>query len=318
VSKIGLGLSALARPGYINLGHSEDLKHNYDIDYMQKHSNEVLDCALKQGVRYFDAARSYGLAEAFLSSWLKTRNLFPQDVTVGSKWGYTYTAGWVAEAKIHEVKEHSLANLNKQYEETMGLLAEQLDIYQIHSATVDSGVLENEDVLERLGEIKETGLKIGLSTSGPKQWRTIEQALRIQFDGKRLFDTVQVTYNLLEPSALNSLKTAHSEGLGVIVKEALANGRLTTRNLAPAFAQKLRALKQQAMRLGTTVDALAIAFVLRQPWLDTVLSGAATSEQLRSNMMALDVELDEIALNALNIAEAPELYWSIRSNMIWN
>ena len=285
---------------------------------MQKHNNKVLDCALKQGVRYFDVARSYGLAEAFLSSWLKTRKLFPKDVTVGSKWGYTYTAGWVTNAKIHEVKEHSLANLNKQYEETMGLLAEHLNIYQIHSATIESGVLENEDVLERLGELKDTGLKIGLSTSGPKQWQTIEKALRIKFDGKMLFDTVQASYNMLEPSALNSLKTAHSEGLGVIVKEALANGRLTTRNLAPAFAQKLRSLKQQAMRMGTTVDALAIAYVLQQPWVDTVLSGAATVEQLESNMMALDIEIDDIALNSLNIAEEPELYWSIRSNMIWN
>src|SRR5580693_3392224 len=72
VSRIGLGLAALGRPGYITLGHAGDLA----------------------GERYFDAARSYGLAEEFLGSWLAARGLGRADVTVGSKWGYTYTAGW--------------------------------------------------------------------------------------------------------------------------------------------------------------------------------------------------------------------------------
>ena len=44
-------------------------------------------------VRYFDAARSYG-AEAFLASWLERNGLGPGEVTVGSKWGYEYSAGW--------------------------------------------------------------------------------------------------------------------------------------------------------------------------------------------------------------------------------
>ena len=41
-------------------------------------------------MRCFDAARSYGRAEQFLSGWLRSRDLAPEDVTVGSKWGYTY------------------------------------------------------------------------------------------------------------------------------------------------------------------------------------------------------------------------------------
>ena len=45
----------------------------------------MLDAAFADGVRYLDAARSYGLAEAFLASWLEQRRLQPSDVTVGSK-----------------------------------------------------------------------------------------------------------------------------------------------------------------------------------------------------------------------------------------
>src|ERR1700736_4973666 len=89
VSRIGLGLAALGRPGYINLGHAKDLGAQYDPRAMEGHAHAVLDAAWSAGIRYFDAARSYGRAEEFLSSWLFSRQIPPGAVTVGSKWGYT-------------------------------------------------------------------------------------------------------------------------------------------------------------------------------------------------------------------------------------
>ena len=103
VSPVGLGLAALGRPGYINLGHAADLEGDYDLTRMEAHAHAVLDAAWEAGVRYFDAARSYGRAEAFLASWLAKRQIAPGAVTVGSKWGYAYTAGWKAQAERHEV-----------------------------------------------------------------------------------------------------------------------------------------------------------------------------------------------------------------------
>ena len=52
----------------------------------------MLDAAYAAGVRYVDAARSYGRAEEFLAGWLAERG--HADVIVGSKWGYRYTGGW--------------------------------------------------------------------------------------------------------------------------------------------------------------------------------------------------------------------------------
>ena len=66
VSPIGLGLAALGRPAYINLGHARDFQGEYSISAMQSQAHEVLDAAWDAGVRYFDVARSYGLAESFL------------------------------------------------------------------------------------------------------------------------------------------------------------------------------------------------------------------------------------------------------------
>ena len=107
VTRMGLGLAALGRPGYINLGHAADLKREYEVPVMEQHAHDVLDAAWEAGIRYFDAARSYGRAEAFLSSWLSERHISPESVTVGSKWGYTYTASWQVTAEHHEIKEHS-------------------------------------------------------------------------------------------------------------------------------------------------------------------------------------------------------------------
>src|SRR5262249_20568775 len=118
VTRMGLGLAALGRPGYINLGHADDLGVDLDVATMERRAHEVLDAAWAAGVRYFDAARSYGRAEAFLGSWLTARQIRPGTVTVGSKWGYTYTAGWKAEAEMHEIKDHSLTTLLRQSAES--------------------------------------------------------------------------------------------------------------------------------------------------------------------------------------------------------
>ncbi len=316
VSPIGLGLAALGRPGYINLGHAQDLSTGRGVAAMEIHAHAVLDAAWAAGVRYFDAARSYGRAEAFLGSWLQSRQLTPDQVTIGSKWGYTYTANWQVEAEKHEVKDHSLPVLKRQIGESRALLGDFLDLYQIHSATLDSGVLQNEGVLAELAQLKADGLKIGLSLSGDRQADTLYRALDIQLaDGRLLFDAVQATWNLLEPSAGAALQTAHEAGLGVIVKEALANGRLTPRSQEP----KMQLLRQLAAEKGATMDALALAGVLAQPWVGVALSGAAAVDQLQANVQAITVDWDaETAVRLQSLVEPPAQYWRTRSQLAWN
>lgn len=318
-SRLGLGLAALGRPGYINLGHAADLQADYDVAAMETHCHTVLDAAWQAGVRYFDAARSYGRSEAFLARWLASRGIDPGAVTVGSKWGYTYTADWQVAAERHEVKDHSLPVLQRQLAESQALLGAHLRLYQIHSATLESGVLENREVIDRLAQLRDAGVCIGLTLSGSNQAEVLHRALEVASGGRPLFGCVQATWNLLEVSAGPALQRAHDNGLAVIVKEALANGRLTSRNADPAFGGKRRILEDTATRLRTTVDALALAAALAQPWVDVVLSGAATAAQLRSNAAALDLHLDGATLAALqSLAETPHEYWAARGRLPWN
>jgi aryl-alcohol dehydrogenase-like predicted oxidoreductase len=319
VSRIGLGLAALGRPGYINLGHAADLEHDYAVAAMRDRTWDVLDRAWAAGVRYVDAARSYGRAEEFLAAWLEARNVAPGTVAVGSKWGYVYTAGWRVDAAQHEVKEHSIGNFTRQLAETQAHLGAHLALYQIHSATLESGVLADGAVLDALARLRATGVAIGLSTSGPHQADIVRQALAIHAAGQPLFTVVQATWNLLERSAAPALAEAHAAGVGVIVKEAVANGRLTARNTDPAFAAGRRLLDGAARRASCTIDALAIAGALAQPWADVVLSGAASVAQLESNLAALAVPWDARVDTALGpIAESPAVYWERRARLAWN
>jgi aryl-alcohol dehydrogenase-like predicted oxidoreductase len=319
VSPLGLGLAALGRPGYINLGHADDLNENYKVTAMTAHTHRVLDAAWDAGIRYFDAARSYGRAEEFLASWLIARNIRPDEVVVGSKWGYTYTADWQIEAEDHEIKEHSLPVLQRQTQESLALLGPHLDLYQIHSATLDSGVLDNQPVLDELARLQtDLGIGIGLSLSGANQPETLYRALELAEKGFR-FDSVQATWNLLEQSAAPALQAAHEAGLAVIVKEVLANGRLTPRNDHADFAAQRLQLAQIALAKETTIDALAIAAALNQPWATVVLSGAATVEHLESNVTALAVDWDEETADSLaNLIEEPVDYWHTRNRLEWN
>jgi aryl-alcohol dehydrogenase-like predicted oxidoreductase len=306
VSPIGLGLAALGRPGYINLGHAGDVGDTH-VEAMERHAHDVLDAAYADDVRYFDAARSYGRAEAFLASWLDQRGLGPDDVTVGSKWGYTYTADWRVDADVHEVKDLTVETLRRQLGETRALLGGRLELYQIHSATADSGVLDDPTVRDELARLRETGVFIGFTTTGPRQADTIERAL--ETGG---FDAVQSTWNLHERSAGAALAAAHDAGLGVIIKEAVANGRLTARGENALLADAAR-------ERGTTPDALALAAVVAQPWVDVVLSGASSADMLRSNLAALDVAWDAGLDERLAALDEPaEEYWERRSELPWN
>ncbi len=301
---LGLGLAALGRPGYMNLQHKSDLSST-DARAMEAQAHAVMDAAFEGGVRHFDAARSYGKAEEFLASWLASRK--PEGVIVSSKWGYRYTANWQSDAAVHEVKDHSLAHLESQWRESEAILGKALKIYQVHSATLESGVLKDEAVLDRLAALRDSGVQMGLSVTGPRQGAIIDAAIAIQRGGRRLFDWVQATWNVLEPSAGPALARAKAEGMKTIAKEGLSNGRLSARGDVQPWLDF-------AATNTTSPDALALAVALRQPFLDVVLSGAATVEQLRSNLGAREVAPPDVAQFAIE----PVTYWTERSRLVWS
>jgi len=298
MASIGLGLAALGRPGYINLGHDEDLAPGRAVEDLRVRTHELLEQAWQAGVRYFDAARSYGLAEEFLGEWLTPERR--THLTIGSKWGYTYVGDWRPDADTHEVKSHDLATFERQWPETLQALGGPPDIYLVHSLTTDSPALDDKRLLDRLRELTDSGVRVGLSTSGPRQAETLRKAVGLGTP----FSAVQATWNVLEPSAGPALAEAHDAGWFVVVKEAVANGRLTSRAGETPF-------NEFAHQRGIAPDALAIGAAMAQPWADIVLSGATTASQLASNLAyRVDGPLTEFT-------QQPEEYWTERSALPW-
>ncbi|MDP6932985.1 MAG: aldo/keto reductase, partial [Myxococcota bacterium] len=229
--------------------------------------------------------------------------------------GYTYTADWQLQAEEHEVKDHRLDVLERQWGETQVLLGDHLDLYQVHSATLDSGVLDRPEVIDALRSRRESGTRTGISVSGPGQSDTLRRALEIHARDPWL-DSVQATWNLLCPQAGPTLAEARALGIHILVKEGVANGRLTPRATEPLVRDILFG---EADRLGTSPDALALATVLDQPFVDLVLSGATTVDQLHSNLGAMEIKLDPAARDRLHgLAQSPAEYWSRRSALPWN
>lgn len=322
-SRIGLGLAAIGRPAYITTGRGRDLGADRTVGAMQERASAVLDAAYQSGIRYVDAARSYGNAEAFLAQWLQERAIAPRDVAVGSKWGYTYVGEWKLDAVRHEIQDLSVAALRRQIEESRSILGPHLALYQVHSATEQNAVLYDPEVLGVLDELRAEGLGIGVTTTGPRQSATIDRAVELG-----LFDTVQATWNLLEPSSGPSLARAHAAGMTVIVKEALANGRLTG-------SDDQAELATVATDRALAPDTLAVRAALANPWADLVLSGAVTTAQLRADLRAErpdpvapsgepraagdEGDTDDMELLALaeRLARPPETYWRERSQLPW-
>jgi aryl-alcohol dehydrogenase-like predicted oxidoreductase len=316
VRRFGLGTAAVGRPGYITLGRELDLPAERTVTALRERTHALLDSAYAAGVRYFDTARSYGRAEEFLGEWLTTRPEAAAEVVVGSKWGYRYTADWRTSGVLaHEVKEHSAAVFDRQIAETRSRLGSHLDVYLVHSVTPGSPALTDPALHARLAKLASEGVRVGLSTSGAGQAQAFRAALGITVDGRPLFGAVQATWNLLEPSAAQALAEARAAGWLVVVKEAMANGRLAGRN---ATGPDTAALRSVAARTGASLDAVSLAAAAAQPWADIVLSGAATAEQLSSNLTAaeLTLTLDDLAELA-PLAEAPETYWRTRAALPW-
>jgi len=312
---IGLGTAALGRPQYINV--RQDNAGNTDLETFRKHSFSVLEAAYNSGIRYFDTAPGYGLAEELVLEWVKTKN--DTSIEIATKWGYTYTANFDINATVHEIKEHSLEKLNEQWNFSKQLLP-YLKVYQIHSATLETGVIENTEVLKQLAFFKKThNLKIGLTTSGTNQVEVIKKALAVLVDGKPVFDLFQVTYNFLDQSLQEVLAELIHQNKSIVIKEALANGRIFRNTAYPNYKKLYSVLEELSKKYTVGVDAISLKYCEQTISNSIVLSGASTTLQLKENIKLNDFSLSSDDIETLNsFKTTPDFYWTERKKLQWN
>jgi len=314
-TKIGLGTAAIGRPQYINI--KQKTGEEISLETFRNRGIKMLEASYAQGIRYFDTAPGYGLAENLLIEWLEDKN--DESIEIATKWGYTYTANFDPNAIQHEVKEHSLNKLNEQWKQSQKLLP-FLSTYQIHSATFDTGVLDNKEVLQRLFELKQRyRILIGLTSTGANQHEVLKRALDVEVASSQIFDVFQFTYNIFDQSLATIAKEISNRQKRVVIKEAMANGRIFPNDRYPHYSRVYDTLSKLAQTYEVGIDAIALRFCLDSIPIFKVLSGAANEEHMMDNLKTSTFELKEDEISLLReFSIDPKDYWNERKQLNWN
>jgi aryl-alcohol dehydrogenase-like predicted oxidoreductase len=174
--------------------------------------------------------------------------------------------------------------------------------------------------LQRLAELKyDHNLLMGLTVTGANQVGVLRKAITVEVDGKRLFDAFQVTYNILDQSLAEVAEMIKAEGGRIIIKEALANGRMFPNERFPHYQMLYQTLQKMAQAYGVGIDAIALRFCVDSLSPYKVLSGVSSALHLADNAKVEDFVLrEEDVAHLKNFRIDPEIYWKERKALAWN
>lgn len=230
----------------------------------------VLRAAIDHGINFFDTAPAYQDSERILGKAFKGVR---GEVLIGTKCGEWFDGERsVYDYSFHETKrfiENSLRQLQTDY----------VDLLQIHSASLE--VVRKGETLAAMQEAKREGKTrfLGLSTEDP--------AAALEAVSSGAFDAVQVSYNAMNSLfARETFEAARAAGVGIIVKDAVARGKLSAKLIDVTDAgerAELERLRGIAADAGMTVTELALRFVLSDDRVSTVIAGTKSTEHLAMN-----------------------------------
>jgi aryl-alcohol dehydrogenase-like predicted oxidoreductase len=329
LGQTGLVVSELCL-GAMTFGNKPSGFFQHDLD--QAGSTALMRQALDAGVNFIDTANLYtaGQSEEFVGGALKALEVARDQVVIATKGMGPMgegpnDAGSGRYHLLHQI-DASLARLGLDH----------VDLYQIHGWDPNCGM---EEALRAMEDIVRSGRARYVGVSNWAAWQ-IAKALGIaERRGWDKFVSLQAFYTVANRDFERELAPMlASEGLGLMVWSPLAGGLLSGKYALgedentqgegrrakldfPRIDKKLAfdlvdAMRPMATSRGVTVSAIAIAWLLHQDVVSTVIVGARRADQLAENLAASDIELsaDELAiLDALGAPEAEYPGWAIAS-----
>lgn len=221
----------------------------------------LLDGALALGVTVFDAARSYGVAEARLG-----RDLRGHRVTISTKGGYG----------VDPVPEWTGAAITEGIERARRLLGvDRIDVFHLHSCPLE--VLQRAELTDALHAAKRAGRigRAGYSGDNEALAWAVESGL---------FDAVQASFSVFDQSNGPTLRRAKERGLWVMAKRPLGGAAWRGTPNDDAGREYRRRLEL----MGLPIDEdLAARFVAHAPEVDVALVGTSKLENLRQVVAAV-------------------------------
>ena len=307
-----LGTSGLKLPA-VSLGLWHNFGNTARFDTMQ----QMCFTAFDNGITHFDLANNYGppegTAELNFGRILKEDlGLYRDELIISTKAGYYMWPGpygeWGSRKYLLSSLDQSLNRLGLEY----------VDIFYHHRMDPDTPL---EETMGALATAVQSGkaLYVGLSNYNGEQ---LEKATAILNELKVPFVINQNRYSIFDRSIEhNGLKdTSTKLGKGIIAFSPLAQGMLTDRYLngIPADSRirtdsrflkesaitqerlvQIRQLNELATQRGQSLAQMALAWVLRDGIVSSVLAGASRPEQILDNIQAVQntrFTADELAL----------------------
>jgi aryl-alcohol dehydrogenase-like predicted oxidoreductase len=288
----------------------------------QAEADTLLARAIEAGINLIDAADtcSEGNSERVTGQALKNLGVKREEIVVATKvFGDTGTGPNARGSSRGHFLDAASASL-----ERLGL--DHIDFYQLHGFDPATPI---EETLTALNDLVRQGLVRYIGVSNWAAWQ-ISKALGLsQQHGLARFASLQAYYTLAGRDLEREIvPMAETEGLGLLVWSPLAGGLLSgkfsrdtspegTRRAAMAFppveleraCNVIDVLQELAEQKGVTVAQLALAWLLHQPHVTSVLLGTRKLEQLEDNLGAVNVRLSGDDLKALgDVSRLPAEY----------
>ena len=278
----------------------------------QSGADAIVKRSVEAGINFIDTADVYsnGVSEQILGQSIKNLGITRTDLVIATKayGGMGTNPGpndkGASRGHIMDAVDASLTRLGTDH----------IDLYQIHA---DDSVTPIDETLRALDDLVASGKVRYIGVSNWAAWKIAKALQRSEAKGWARFETLQAYYTIagrdLEREIVPMLQ---SEKMGLMVWSPLAGGLLSGkydreseskegRRAAfdfppvdkPRAFDVIDAMRPIAEAHGATVAQVALAWLLHQPVVTTVIVGAKRIEQLEDNLKAVDVKLtaDDLA-----------------------
>lgn len=271
---------------------------------------EIVERALEGGVNFFDNADAYarGEGERIMTGVLHDLGVPRHHLVLSSK------VFWPMSDAVTDrglSRKHVLESIDRSLER---MELDYLDIYFAHRYDPETPM---EEIVEAFSDVVRSGRALYWGTSEWSAAEIAEAHAYAKAHGLVAPVVEQPQYSMLYRERVEEriLPVTEPKGIGLVVWSPLAMGMLTgkydegvpegsrfaendtfaKRFLTDANRHKVLALKEVADELGVTRAQLALAWVLRQPGVSSVITGATKARQIEDNLGAAELELDAAA-----------------------
>ncbi|MGI8633993.1 MAG: aldo/keto reductase, partial [Segetibacter sp.] len=289
----------------------------------QEPVDELVKRSVDAGINFIDTANVYseGLSEEMTGKAIRNLGLKGDDLVIATKvrgkMGEGPNSSGLTRKHIMQQVEESLRRLNTDY----------IDLYQIHGYDPLTPI---EDTLWTLDDLVKSGKVRYIGCSNLAAWQLMKALSFSKYTRVARFDSLQAYYTIAGRDLERELiPLLNDQKVGLMVWSPLAGGLLSGKygrnmegpedsrrinfDFPPVNKEKafdiIDVMQPIAHEKGISVAQLALAWLLHQPAVTSVIIGAKKTEQLEDNLKSTDVKLTAEELQKLNeVSKLPSEY----------